>query len=429
MEYDEALQHLDALINYEVIPRAGAIEGLTIEPMRALMAALGDPHTSYPVIHVTGTNGKGSSIRLIEAILLTMGLRVGTYTSPHLETVNERIRVAGDAIDDVGFAQAVGDVVRTQDAYRTEPITWFETLTAAALLHFANEVVEVALVEVGMLGRYDATNVVEAEIAVITNVGFDHTVGGPGWRATIAAEKSGIIEANSLLVLGENDETRAVFMAENPGRVVVRDDDFAVTENLLAVGGRQASIRTPRGSYDEIFLNLHGAHQAENAALALTVAEEFFAAPLPPDVVEEAFGTVLVPGRLEIVRRSPLIVVDTAHNVSAAAVLAEAVADFGLGGRRFLLIGLQDGRVAVDVCRALRVGDYQLVVACTAPTNRGLEADVLAAAVRSAGGYVDAVGDVDAALDYLLSQAEDDDLVVVTGSNAVVGRIRSSLSE
>ena len=429
MEYDEALQHLDALINYEVIPRAGAIEGLTIEPMRALMAALGDPHTSYPVIHVTGTNGKGSSIRLIEAILLTMGLRVGTYTSPHLETVNERIRVAGDAIDDVGFAQAVGDVVRTQDAYRTEPITWFETLTAAALLHFANEVVEVALVEVGMLGRYDATNVVEAEIAVITNVGFDHTVGGPGWRATIAAEKSGIIEPNSLLVLGENDETRAVFMAENPGRVVVRDDDFAVTENLLAVGGRQASIRTPRGSYDEIFLNLHGAHQAENAALALTVAEEFFAASLPPDVVEEAFGTVLVPGRLEIVRRSPLIVVDTAHNVSAAAVLAEAVADFGLGGRRFLLIGLQDGRVAVDVCRALRVGDYQLVVACTAPTNRGLEADVLAAAVRSAGGYVDAVGDVDAALDYLLSQAEDDDLVVVTGSNAVVGRIRSSLSE
>lgn len=431
MDYDEAIAHLDGLINFEAVPRAGAIAGLSTDPMVGIMAMLGDPHRAYPVIHVTGTNGKGSSVRIMEALLQGMGLRVGAYLSPHLESTAERIRVGGETIERDDFGASVGDVVLALEAHEAGPATWFETVTAAAFLHFANEAVDVAIIEVGMLGRYDATNVVEAHVACVTNIGLDHSAGEGDWRATIAAEKAGIIEPASTLVLGEPDpELGPIFRAENPARAVVRDDDFGVIDDRLAVGGRLLSIRTPRAIYEDVFLALHGGYQAENASLALTAVEEFFDAALPSDVVEEAFAGVVVPGRLEFVRRSPTIVLDTAHNVPGAEALAEALAeDFAQGGRRFLLLGMQDGRVPVDVCRALRVHDYQLVVTCTAPTARGIAASELAAAVRDAGGTADAVADVDAAIDHLMGQAEDDDMIVVAGTNPVVGRIRAIADE
>ncbi len=431
MEFDEALDRLEALINYETVPRAGAIEGLSLEPMQRLMAALGDPQDAYPVIHVTGTNGKGSSVRMIESLLQTMGLRVGTYTSPHLDSVTERIRLGGEPISEAGFGEVVGDVLRSVEAYELSTPTWFEVGTAAALLAFANEAVDVAIVEVGMLGRFDATNVVHAQVAVVTNVDRDHTSGEGDWRAAIASEKAGIIESTSTLVLGEtSDELRPLFFAEDPARAVVRGVDFDLTDDRLAVGGRLIGVRTPRGLYDEVFVALHGAHQAENASIALTAAEEFFDAPLPDDVVEEAFGTVANPGRLEVVGHGPMIVVDTAHNPPGAEVLSDSVAnDFHQGGRRYLVFGMQDGRDPVAMARALRVADYQLVATCTAPTARGVDAEVLAGAVREAGGVADAVVDVEAAFDHVYNQAGDDDLIVVAGSNPVVGRIRALAEE
>ena len=167
-----------------------------------------------------------------------------------------------------------------------------------------------------MLGRYDATNVVSAQVAVVTNIGLDHTSGEGEWRRSIASEKAGIIEPASTLVLGELDESlHPIFLDEGPAHAVVRGEAFDLTDDRLAVGGRLLGVRTPRGLYDEVFLSLHGAHQAENASLALTAVEEFFDSPLPDDVVEEAFGTIIVPGRLEVVHRSPTIVIDTAHNV------------------------------------------------------------------------------------------------------------------
>ena len=431
MDYAAAVAYLDGLINYEAVPRAGAIAGLSTDPMLGIMAMLGDPHEAYPVIHVTGTNGKGSSVRMTEALLQGMGLRVGSYLSPHLESTAERIRVGGETIPEADFGAAIGDVVRALDAHDAGPATWFETVTAAAFLHFANEAVDVAVVEVGMLGRYDATNVVRAQIACVTNVGLDHSSGQGDWRRDIAHEKAGIVEPGCTLVVGETDpELVPVFLAENPGRAVVRGDDFGVVEDRLAVGGRLLSARTPRGLYEDVFLALHGTFQADNASLALTAAEEFFEAPLPHEVVEEAFGSVVVPGRLEFVRRSPTILLDTAHNVPGAEALADTIeSDFSQGGRRYLLLGMQDGRVPVDICRALRVHQYQLVVTCTAPTARGIDADELAVAVREAGGTADAVVDIEAAMDHLLSQVEDDDLVVVAGTNPVVGRIRSIADE
>ena len=431
MNYDEALDHLDSLINYEVAPRAGIIEGLSLEPITTLMGLLGDPQGAYPVIHVTGTNGKGSTIRLVEAMLTAMGLRVGTYTSPHLERVNERIRVGAEPIDDEDFGTMIGNVALAASAQELGPLTWFETTTAAALRHFADEAVDVAVIEVGMLGRYDATNVVSAQIAVVTNVGLDHTSGEGDWRRSIAEEKAGIIEHDSVLVLGESDPVLAdVFADAGPQRTVRRDTDFALVEDQLAVGGRGITIRTPRARLEQVFLRLHGRHQGNNAALAVTVVEEFFDAALPEDVIIESFDTIEVPGRLEIIHRGPLVVIDAAHNVPGAEALARTVAlDFGEGRRRFLVIGMQDGRDPLAMCRALEVDSYELVVTCTAPTARGVDALVLRDAAAAAGAVAEAVVDVESALDHVLGQVDSDDMVVVAGSSTVVGAVRAIADE
>jgi dihydrofolate synthase / folylpolyglutamate synthase len=423
VEYLEALDHLDSLINHEAVPRAGAIEGLSLEPMLAFMSALGDPQLSYPVIHLTGTNGKGSTARMIESILTTMGLRVGLYTSPHLHLPEERIRVGGESIAEEDFGLAIGDVVRVEQVQGLGPRTWFDTVTSAGLLHFANEAVDVAVVEVGMLGRFDSTNVVHGDVAVITNVALDHTDGADGWRVAIAHEKAGIVESARPVVVGECDaELLDVVVGESPSAIVAHGRDYELGSNQLAVGGRLIDVRTPRGDHDDLFVRLHGEHQGQNAATAIAAAEEFFDSPLSEEVVTEAFDTVAVPGRLEIVHRAPTVLVDAAHNVPGAEALARAVDDdFGQGARRFLVVGLQDGRDPAAVLAALDARSYELVVACTAPTTRGIDADELASAARAVGGRADAVADVAAALDHAVSLAAADDLVVVAGSTPVVG--------
>lgn len=422
MDYLEALDHLDSLVNYEVMPRAGAIEGLSLEPMQAFMGALGDPQLSYPVIHITGTNGKGSTARMIESILTVMGLRVGLYTSPHLHEPRERIRIGAETISEEDFALAIADVVRVEEVQGLGPRTWFDTVTSAALLLFGNEAVDVALVEVGMLGRFDSTNVVRSDVAVITNVALDHTDGGDGWRASIAAEKAGIIEADQPVVVGESDdELLSIVEAESPSAVVAMERDYAVTQNQIAVGGRLIDVRTSRGEHEDVFVRLHGEHQAANAATAIAAAEEFFDAPLTEEVITEAFDTVVVEGRLQIVRRSPLVVVDAAHNVPGAETLAQAVEEeFGGGSRRFLVIGLQDGRSPGAILSALDAASYEVVVACTAPTARRIEAEAIAEAAQTVGARVDVVADIEAALDHAVSLAADDDLVVVAGSTTVI---------
>ncbi len=422
MDYLEALDHLDSLINYEAMPRAGAIEGLSLEPMQAFMVALGDPQLSYPVIHVTGTNGKGSTARMLESILTVMGLRPGLYTSPHLHEPRERIRIGGETISEEDFALAIADVVRVEDVQGLGPRTWFDTVTSAALLLFGNEAVDVAIVEVGMLGRFDSTNVVRADVAVVTNVGLDHTDGSDGWRARVASEKAGIVEAGHPVVSGEaDDELLGLLEAESPSAVVAMDRDYAVVQDQIAVGGRLIHVSTPRGDHEDVFVRLHGEHQASNAATAIAAAEEFFDAALTEEVITEAFDTVTVEGRLQVAHRSPLVVVDAAHNAPAAEALAQAVEEeFGGGSRRFLVIGMQDGRDPAAVLEALDASSYEVVVTCTAPTPRGVEAEVLAHAAQAAGARVDVVADVASALNHAVSLAADDDLVVVAGSTTVI---------
>ena len=415
------------MINYEVQPRAGAIKGLSLDKMVNVMAILGDPQHACGVIHITGTNGKGSTARMIESLLGAMGLRVGLYTSPHLVTPCERIRVGGAELDQQAFGQAIGDVARLVEAAELEPLSWFETVTAAAFAHFANEAVDVAVVEVGMLGRFDATNVVDAQVAVITNVGRDHTDGAPGWWRRVAQEKAGIVKAGSTVVVGENTaELTEIVAAQSPASIVTP----ALLSNEVAVGGRLLGIETPRTTHSDVFLGLHGAHQGHNAAPAVCAVEEFFDAPLSSEVLEEALGSVEAPGRLEVVHRSPLMLLDAAHNPPGAQALARSLEeDFGGLNRRFLVFGIQDGRDPAEVLGALGAAGFDLLVTTTAPTPRGVAANALRDTAVSLGARADAVADIPTALDFVLDQADDEDLIVVAGSVTVLEVAREFAAE
>ena len=452
MDYLEALDHLDRLINYEVQPRAGAIKGLSLDKMQQVMEILGDPQHACAAIHITGTNGKGSTARMIESLLASMGLRVGLYTSPHVSSPCERIRVAAVELDQPTFGQAIGDIARLVDVAELGPLSWFETVTAAAFLHFANEAVEVAVVEVGMLGRFDATNVVDGQIAVITNVGRDHTDGAPGWWRRIAEEKAGIVKPGASVVIGETTPELAEIVAALSPAVVhtlattsgygdalattdhgsgyARREHSSLLSNEVAVGGRLLSLQTPRATHTEVFLGLHGAHQAHNAAVAIAAVEEFFDAPLNSDVIHEAFATVEAPGRLEVVHRSPLMLLDAAHNPPGAEALARSLdEDFGGVNRRFLVFGIQDGRNPAEVLTALDVATFDMVVACTAPTARGVEAAELRDTAVSLGARTEAIADIATAIDYVLDQADDEDLIVVAGSVTVLEVAREFAAE
>ncbi len=278
-----ALRYLDQHTNLEAT--AGRAEGLSLDRMRTLVATLGDPQDAYPVIHITGTNGKGSVARMVTALLRESGLTVGTYTSPHLEAVNERITWDGEPISDEELGRVIGGVAAVEELAGVTP-SYFEILTAAAFSYFADVAVDVAVVEVGMLGRYDATNVVDATVAVLTNVGRDHTDGVGAWRQAIAAEKVGIVKPGSTFVCGEDaEDLRALLGATPAAHTWWRGVDFDVDQSILALGGRSLSLRTPSGVVEDVLVPLHGDHQSDNAAVALAAAEAFFHRRLDDDVV------------------------------------------------------------------------------------------------------------------------------------------------
>jgi dihydrofolate synthase/folylpolyglutamate synthase len=427
LNYDQALRFLDAHINLEAV--AGRFEGLSLSRIGKMAELMGDPQRAYPVIHVTGTNGKGSTVLMITELLKARGLRVGTYTSPHLERINERVRVDGEPLADHEFAAMIDDVAQLEPLIG-ERLSHFEVLTAGALQWFATVAVDVAVIEVGLLGRWDATNVVDAQVAVITNIGRDHTDGVGDWRRAIAEEKAGIIKPDSTLVLGETSPAlREVFLAEGPAEVVERNRDFACTANRLAVGGRVLDLRTPHATYDEVFLALQGAHQGDNAALAVAATEAFFGAALEHEIVAEAMARVRVPGRFEIMRRSPLVVIDTAHNPDGARVVAQTLDEgFGDSRARILVFGLLRGRDIGDMLDALDASRAEVVIACAPAWPRAVPADEIGVAARAKGLSVEVVADVEDAVHRALTIATDDDIVMITGSSYVVGTARSLLA-
>jgi dihydrofolate synthase/folylpolyglutamate synthase len=395
--------------------------------MRELCAVLGDPQHQQPTVHITGTNGKGSVARLVTALIGAHDLTVGTYTSPHLESINERISRNGEPIADGDLAAVLTDLVEIEGLLDRPP-SYFELLTAAAFRWFSDQAVGAAVVEVGLLGRWDATNVVDAAVAVLTNVGRDHTDGQGDWRRRIAEEKAGIVKSGSTLVLGETDPALADVFAATPAEQVWRRDvEFGCVSNRLAVGGRVLDLRTPGGAYDEVFLSLHGAHQGDNAAVALAATEAFFARPLDPDLVAEAFATVRNPGRFEVIRRDPLLVLDGAHNRDGAQAVAETLAEgFVVTGEHRLVLGVLAGRNPVELLEVLDIESAAEVVCCTPDSPRALPAARLAALVEELGGRARVVPDVGEAVGVALATADPDDVVLVTGSLYTVGAARTA---
>ena len=426
MNYEQALAYLDAHASYE---KTGRIDAPSLDVIERLCSAMGDPQHAAPVIHVTGTNGKGSTAQMMTRLLMASGLRVGTYTSPHLERVNERLAIDGAAISDDAFGQQVGAVADLEIVAGVRP-GYFDTCTAAAFRWFADEAIDVAVVEVGLLGRWDATNVVDATVAVITNIGLDHTEFAGPTRAHIAREKSGIVKSGSALVTGENDdEMLDVFRESSPSSMLVREVDFGVGSNELALGGRFVELRTPTTIYPDVLVPLHGHHQAVNAAVALTAVETFFARPLEESIVAEGFAGVEMPGRFEILDHQPLVIVDGAHNPAGADVCASVFfQDFDPAGRRVLVVGCLRGRDPDEMLAALRADEFDLVVCCTAPSPRGRPAGEVGRAARDLGcDEVREIERVEDALDHVMAHMSADDAVLITGSLYVVGAARAQL--
>lgn len=432
MNIVEALAWLDRRIDHETAASsgiaAGHIEGLSLEPMAELMRLLGDPQLDVPVIHITGTNGKGSVAAMVSALLRHHGLVVGTYTSPHLARVNERIARDGRPIDDVELAEVLSGIAAVEGLLQHTP-TWFEVVTAAAFRWFAEAPVEVAVVEVGLLGRYDATNVAEATVAVVTSIGADHTDLAPGWEVAVATEKAGIIEPDSTLVLGAlPDELVPVFEAEGPARTLRLGHDFDVEADQVALGGHLADLRGPYGLHEGLFLPVHGSHQVENAAIAVAAVEAFFERAIPEDVIRAAFGELTLPGRFEVAAHGPLVVLDGAHNPDALRGLASTLDDeFSPVGSRIVVLGMLAGRDPAATVEAVARIRPDLVI-CSAPDGqRSLDPRVLAEECDRRGIAAERVADPGTAMARALAVAAEEDVVVVTGSFRMVEPARHVL--
>ena len=313
----------------------------SLDRIAAVMELLGDPQKAFPVIHVTGTNGKTSTTRMIERLLREAGLSTGRFTSPHLHDIRERIALNGKPIPPEKFIAAYEEVLPYIEMVDTKSVdeggprmTYFEVVVAVAYAAFADAPVDVAVVEVGMGGSWDATNVADGTVAVVTPIALDHERFLGSSVEDIATEKAGIIKEGALAVIGVQEPEVTEILLERAAEVgattAVEGNQFGVLARDLAVGGQQVSIRGLSGDYNDLFLPLHGAHQGHNAAIALAAVEAFIGGgeqPLDIDVVRAGFAEVSSPGRLEIVRRSPTVLVDAAHNPAGAEALRAALED------------------------------------------------------------------------------------------------------
>jgi dihydrofolate synthase/folylpolyglutamate synthase len=416
----------------------------SLSRMQAVMELLGDPQRACPVIQIAGTNGKGSTAIMVEALLRAAGLRVGRYSSPHLIDVTERIAIDGEPLSTERFAEIWADVepyVRMVDEQRLDGVamTFFEVLTTMAYAAFADAPVDVAVVEVGLGGAWDATNVADAQVAVIMPIDLDHTHILGDSLAEIAAEKAGIIKPGAHVILaGQQLEAAAVLLERcaEAGALVQREGvDFGLLDRRLAVGGQLIRLNGAEGPVDEVVLPLHGAHMARNAAVALAAAETFLGLrALDPEVVRDGFAEVRAPGRLEAVRQSPPIVIDGAHNAHAAAVSAEAVVE----AYNFdPLIGVVAMMRDKDVEAVLRIWEPVLTtVICTrvASTDRGLGVAQLTELAEDifGPGRVSSAGNLADALELATTMADADagqPGVLVTGSVIAAGEARALLVE
>jgi dihydrofolate synthase / folylpolyglutamate synthase len=443
MNYSEALAWLDTHINMETgmvhdatrapdISAGRSFDPPSLDRMRRLCAYLGDPQVDVSAMHITGTNGKGSTARMAASLLHAHGLTTGLYTSPHLHRANERISTGEGDIADAEFAEIVRVLAIAEDA-AGQRNSWFELLTAGAYRWFSDLAVEAAVIEVGAGGRWDATNVIDGAVGVVTNIDLDHQQWFGDTKIDIAREKSGIFKPGALAVIGETDAdlldflTRAAESAEVE-KIFVKGVDFACDSNRLAMGGRVCTLRTPTTSYANIFVPCHGAHQGENAATALAAVELLVDGPLSPEVVRDGFAHVRNPGRMEVVGRDPLILLDGAHNPAGARVAKETLdEEFAAVQNRILVLGFLNGRDPGLMLDAIGAKTAAAVYVVTPPSPRAMDPMQVVLAGQERGINVEIMRTTELAIDRAIGES-DDSLILVSGSLYLIAAARNFLT-
>ena len=412
----------------------------SLERIAYLCDALGSPQLSYPTIHITGTNGKTTTSRMIDALLYQLGYRTGRFTSPHLESITERIAINGEPISPEGFVATFDDIalyLEMVDSRMSHPLSFFEAICAMAFVAFAEYPIDVGVIEVGMGGEWDATNVVNGAVNVITPIGFDHMEYLGSTIEAIASTKSGIIKSGSITVLAAQEMAAAKVLLERciamESAPIREGIEFSLTSREIALGGQMISIDGVNGKYRDIFLPLHGLHQAHNAAVALASVEAFIGEKtLDEEVVREAFALVKSPGRLEVVLRDPTVILDAAHNPHGMNSLRETLAhefDFTHRIAVFAPMGDKD----VDGMLELMKETFDTLIVTRNSSQRALDVDRLAemARVQFDAARVITSSDLPAALETAIQRANERNLseassaaVVVTGSVVTVGEAR-----
>ncbi|HEY9508079.1 MAG TPA: folylpolyglutamate synthase/dihydrofolate synthase family protein [Gemmatimonadales bacterium] len=430
-------------MEYRAIERAILDRGVewkfepTLKRISALMDLLGAPQRAYPVIHIAGTNGKTSTARLTEALLRERNLRVGRYTSPHLATMRERICIDGAPLSEDRFREVYEDLLPYVEMIDAKGIriSFFEVLTAMAFAAFADAPVDVAVIETGLGGSYDATNVADGDVAVITPISLDHTEYlGPDLQS-IAAEKAGIIKPDAIAVLAQQPLAAAEVLMRHVVEVqatVAREGlEFGVLHREVALGGQRLRLQGLKGVYEEVFLPLYGPHQAGNAVCALAAVETLTGGdePLGDELVRQAFAGVSSPGRLEVIRRGPTILVDAAHNPGGMQAAMEAIAESFNFTR---LIGVVAMMADKDVDGMLELLEPMLeeIIVTRNSSPRSMDTAELAEHARGIFGAerVHEAGRLDDAIDTAVGFADQADEpgagVLVTGSVVTVGEAR-----
>jgi dihydrofolate synthase/folylpolyglutamate synthase len=440
----EELARVEAALNERgpgrMVPNRDRIE--------ALLDLLGNPQRAYPAIHLTGTNGKTSTARMADALLRAFGLRVGRYTSPHLDSVTERISIDGVPAPVERFVAAYDDVAPFADlldakAEGGDKVTYFELTTAMAFAAFADTPVDVAVIEVGLGGEWDATNVIEAGVVAVTPIGLDHAELLGGSLASIATEKAGIIHDGATVVTAvqpaEAAEPLLRRAVEKDATVAREGMEFGVVSRTVAVGGQLVTLQGLGGVYDEIFIPLHGAYQAQNAVVALAAVEAFLGAGadrrLDIEAVREGFAQATAPARLEKVRSSPAVLVDASHNPAGMVATVEALGEAFSFSRLVAVVAVLADKDARGILELLEpVADSVVVTENSSP--RALPVDALAALAVDVFGAdrVDVATRMDDALESAITIAEEDSGellsavgILVTGSVVTAADARKLL--
>jgi dihydrofolate synthase/folylpolyglutamate synthase len=426
MDYQEAVAFLDAHIGQGVKPG--------LDRIRGLLEMMGDPQLAYPVIHITGSNGKTSTSRMVTSLLVAHGLRVGTFISPHLEVIEERFALDGVSATPAEFANAVADLQPFVELFKersgSNP-TYFELTAALAVSYFAANAVDVAVIEVGLGGRLDATNAVDGKVAVITGISLEHTAWLGDTLEEIATEKLAIVKEGSVLVTGDLQEQIRPLASSRARQVDIPHRRYGAEYHpefvTLAVGGWAGSISGVYETYEDLFLPLHGRYQFDNLAVAVAAVEELTGRALDPDAVREAAASVTSPGRLEVVANHPLILLDGAHNANACGLLAEALSEEFLPADWVLVIGAMGDKDLKGMMEHLH-GLVGSVVATAVDYERAVPAERVAEVAAAVfDGPIETAPSVGEALEVARRLAGEEGSILVTGSLYVVGEARTVL--